>query len=246
MSEETKKCPYCAEIIKAESVVCNHCGHDLSSFNNGSEPQLVSPSAPPIPGSNLAKHIANLVNKLQSPKSSSRYEACEHLRVSPSITLEAIEALKIALKDSDKEVSDAAVRALQAHETPQNLPDQTPHTAASPDTPAAASLGLRVSLAILGVATTGIVSSIIFGLWTPGIWGPPDWRLYLLAWIYPLAAPQFLLLGFVYVVPCIIAFKVPAWMNPVDAGARVVLSGCVAGLVYEMGLFLAVVYGSGM
>jgi hypothetical protein len=57
MSEETKKCPFCAKSKKADSVVCRYCGRDLLSSNDVSASQSVSPIAPQIPRSDLAKHV---------------------------------------------------------------------------------------------------------------------------------------------------------------------------------------------
>jgi len=67
----------------------------------------------------MDKHIEKLVNNLQSPKSNTRYEACEHLRVAPAITPEAIRALQTAVYDQDESVAEAAKRALAVQLAPE-------------------------------------------------------------------------------------------------------------------------------
>ena len=64
-----------------------------------------------------SKHIQKLVSKLQSSKANVRYEACEYLRVAPSLPPEAIQALQTALTDPDKDVRESAQRALNVHLT---------------------------------------------------------------------------------------------------------------------------------
>jgi hypothetical protein len=48
-SSELKKCPFCAEDIKAEAIVCRFCGHNLNSgesrASNFSAPASISPAS---------------------------------------------------------------------------------------------------------------------------------------------------------------------------------------------------------
>jgi hypothetical protein len=66
----------------------------------------------------LEKHIQKLIDQLQSPKASVRYDSCEHLRAAPSLTPEAIVALQVALNDPDEEVRKSARGALNVHLPP--------------------------------------------------------------------------------------------------------------------------------
>jgi len=59
-----------------------------------------------------------LITNLRSHRSSTRYEACEELRVAPVIPPEALSALRAMTNDPDPGVADAARRALATHSPP--------------------------------------------------------------------------------------------------------------------------------
>ena len=59
--------------------------------------------------------VAKLLSMLQSPRASTRYDACEELRVAETIPPEAIAALGVAVADPDPSVAEAAQRALGTH-----------------------------------------------------------------------------------------------------------------------------------
>lgn len=60
--------------------------------------------------------VEKLIKALESPKASARYDACESLRVSPSLNNAAIAALERASNDVDPKVRDAAQNALSLHQ----------------------------------------------------------------------------------------------------------------------------------
>ena len=60
-------------------------------------------------------NIQDLLKMLQSDNANTRYDACEQLRVMPSISENALAALRNATRDTNADVADAATRALAVH-----------------------------------------------------------------------------------------------------------------------------------
>jgi len=59
--------------------------------------------------------VQGLIKMLQSKDHNKRYDACELLRVSPSLPIEALDALRLTTNDENPDVADAARRAIELH-----------------------------------------------------------------------------------------------------------------------------------
>jgi hypothetical protein len=97
--------------------------------------------------------IGSLISQLAHSDRNKRYDACEELRVMPTITPEALTALQNAANDQDPLVSEAAQRALAAHtssietfgaQQPPEGPPPSPKSTASIIVPIVLVLGVLV------------------------------------------------------------------------------------------------------
>lgn len=43
---DLRKCPFCAELVKKEAIVCKHCGRDLERDQSATEPTKAQPAYP--------------------------------------------------------------------------------------------------------------------------------------------------------------------------------------------------------
>lgn len=94
--------------LALEAVAIN----DQDSFAQAEAQYVLEELGFPIP---KIDRIDRQLERLSSPDKNTRYDACEELRVTPSLRPEATAALELVSNDPDSGVADAARRALLAH-----------------------------------------------------------------------------------------------------------------------------------
>jgi len=192
---------------------------------------------------------AGVLAMLKSPKASTRYDACEELRVMQAISEEAEAALRAMMADPDTSVVDAARRALRSHSDPP-APSTLPAPAPAPLAPIRRSGWELSALAILGLAAT-LASAFIVHVAIPLATAPSaredlvGTAGYALSWlVVPFQAGHVYLplrlTGLLYLVAPCCALLLRGRPNPRNA---VIAVGFISGVlylatVYTIGFFL--------
>jgi hypothetical protein len=121
------------------------------------------------------QEIDRLLQLIESPNPSKRYDACEELRVADAIPTEAIVALQRATGDPDHDVADAAWRALALHAI--NRPPSAPGDAQAPiaiDEPAHVAIAtgcfgyLAAVVLVWVILAPGVEITLLLAFFLPG------------------------------------------------------------------------------
>ncbi|MBA4389307.1 MAG: hypothetical protein C0404_15150 [Verrucomicrobia bacterium] len=98
ISAELKKCPFCAEMVRAEAIRCRYCGADISSVVNTA--------------TSMTQHD-KYIQDLQSTNPNTRETAVSALGRMGGDARDSIQALELLTKDPNSSVRDRARWAIE-------------------------------------------------------------------------------------------------------------------------------------